>query len=110
MARLFSSNDAIKATEAANNLIRRLYESLSWENTPRENVIAAKNTIATKKILGLLKDISVDELSNEKNGLKIKPIHDAGFHTYADLHQASLNPSNRYIFGKNLQPVQQALL
>ncbi len=90
MARLFSSNDAIKATEAANNLIRRLYESLSWENTPRENVIAAKNTIATKKILGLLKDISVDELSNEKNGLKIKPIHDAGFHTYADLHQASL--------------------
>jgi len=90
MARFFSSDEALKVIREGQILLRLLRDAVFGQDFPREGVITAKNAIASQNILKILKDVSVDELANEKSGFKIKPLHDAGFHSYADLHQASL--------------------
>lgn len=90
MARLFSTDDAFRAIQGTKSLIDKLNGALFWKKAPRESVVAAKNTISSQQVLQILQGISVEELSNEQSGIKVKTLLDAGFLNYADLHKATV--------------------
>lgn len=90
MARLFSSKDAMGVLQGGEELLKLLQDASLVRDSASRDVVAAKNAIASLAILNILKGVSVDELAAEKSGMKIKPLHDAGFHSYADLFRASL--------------------
>lgn len=54
----------------------------------REEIRNASSKIAAQESLELLKGIPVDELNREKKGIRVKTLHDAGFHTVADIVKA----------------------
>ncbi len=89
MARIFTSDEAFSTLERSKALLERLKDSASRVNEPKDGIISAKDAIAKHNIIRILKDIPVEELANEKSGLKVKPFIDANIHTYADLYTAT---------------------
>ena len=89
MAQLFSKDDA-------NRIIRRYQELKSKVDSAehmlavyREDVISASNKMVTEGVMSVLKDIPVEEVNHHKQGIRVKALRDAGFHTVADIYAAS---------------------
>lgn len=85
MARSFKSKD-IKRIIKTHNVIESQLNyvinlSENYKNAIKENV----NNYISKKITETLKSISVDELNRNKQGIRVKSLHDNGYNNIADI-------------------------
>lgn len=85
MARSFKSKDTKRIIKTHNviesqlNYVINLSEN--YKNVIKENV----NNYISKKITETLKSISVDELNRNKQGIRVKSLHDNGYNNIADI-------------------------
>jgi SNF2 family DNA or RNA helicase len=89
MARTYSSAEVKR--------LHRLYQELNagfrqldtLAERVRGEVHAACDRLAADNTTEILAAVPVDELNREKKGVRVKSLHDAGFHTIADLIKAN---------------------
>lgn len=89
MARPVLVSDAKKVIKTHQDLLNSLSNVIKREDKLISSVVLAANSLAEQEVALLLKDISIDELSREKKGLRIKTLKDAGYSTLADINKAT---------------------
>ena len=87
MARPVLVSDAKKVIKTHQDLLNSLSNVIKREDKLISSVVLAANSLAEQEVALLLKDISIDELSREKKGLRIKTLKDAGYSTLADINK-----------------------
>lgn len=88
MARNYSSSEVRALQRKYQELYAKFRHLDGLEQRSRTEVQTAADKIAADGSKELLNTISVDELSRYKKGVRIKTLHDAGFHTIADIIKA----------------------
>ncbi|MBQ9680620.1 MAG: RNA helicase [Ruminococcus sp.] len=88
MARNYSSPEVRALQRKYQELYAKFRQLDSLEQRSRTEVQTAVDKIAADGSKELLTTISVDELSRYKKGVRIKTLHDAGFHTISDILKA----------------------
>lgn len=90
MAKPFSSSEARTLLEQH----RRWHGALQTLALQREQYCSdiqnAAGEMALETVREMLKTVPVEELSREKQGIRVKTLREGGFETVGDLHQASL--------------------
>ena len=70
----------------------KLTEDALMKTAARKNAVtAAVDRLLTKEALKVLEDASVDEINKAYGGIRVKTLHDAGYHTIADISRTSVN-------------------
>ena len=86
----FSSTDADNAIAKATALSRELDAARSYLPKIDLRIKESVNTYLAKELLDTLTGASVDEMARSKQGIRTKPLKDAGYKTLADVYTASL--------------------
>jgi superfamily II DNA or RNA helicase len=86
----FSSTDADNAIAKATTLSRELDAARSYLPKIDLRIKESVNTYLVKELLDTLAGASVDEMARSKQGIRTKPLKDAGYKTLADVYTASL--------------------
>lgn len=86
----FSSTDADNAIAKATTLSRELDAVRSYLPKIDLRINESVNTYLAKELLDTLAGASVDEMARSKQGIRTKPLKDAGYKTLADVYTASL--------------------
>ena len=89
MARSYSTGDVRRLQQKYRELYARFSQLDSLSEQCRTDIRTACAKIAGEKSADILRTIPVDELNREKKGVRVKSLHDAGFHTIADILKAS---------------------
>ena len=89
MARNYSSSEVKNLQRTYRDLYAKFNHLDSVTERIRSEIQTACAKLTDNDSLRLLDTISVDELNREKKGIRVKTLHDAGFHTIADLIKAS---------------------
>lgn len=90
MGRPFSAYAARRMIQTHSSLINKLKAVSHLEEQNKEDIKKASVTLAAKEGLDLLRQIPVEELNREKNGIKTKILRDNYYCNIADLHTASV--------------------
>lgn len=89
MARSYSSGEVKALQRKYQELYARFGQLDNLAQRSCAKISAASSKIAAGSSAQLLNTISVDELSRHKKGIRVKWLHDAGFHTIADVLRAN---------------------
>ena len=89
MARAYSTSEAKRFRRIYQELYAKFRQLDSLADRCREEVKTATAKIAGEESMELLKGIPVDELNREKKGIRVKTLHDAGYHTIGDIVKAN---------------------
>ncbi|MBQ3416547.1 MAG: DEAD/DEAH box helicase family protein [Ruminococcus sp.] len=89
MARAYSTSEAKRFRRIYQELYAKFRQLDSLADRCREEVKTATAKIAGEESMELLKAIPVDELNREKKGIRVKTLHDAGYHTIGDIVKAN---------------------
>ena len=89
MARKYSSGE-VKAWLGKHRELYSNFRKLDeLAQRSRGEIQSAASKITAESCAQLLENIQVDELSRHKKGIRVKSLHDAGFHTIADILRAN---------------------
>ena len=89
MARKYSSGE-VKAWLGKHRELYSNFRKLDeLAQRSRGEIQSAASKITAESCAQLLENILVDELSRHKKGIRVKSLHDAGFHTIADILRAN---------------------
>lgn len=88
MARTYSTSEAKRFKRTYQELYAKFRQLDSLSERCREEIHTAAAKIAGEESMELLQGIPVDELNREKKGIRVKTLHDAGYHTIADVVKA----------------------
>lgn len=88
MARNYSTAEVKQFQRVYQELYAKFRQADSMESRAMSQIQSACAKITGKDSTGLLQTVSVDELNREKKGFRVKSLHDAGFHTIADILKA----------------------
>ncbi len=89
MARTYSSGDVRRLQQTYQALYAKFRQLDTLTQRCRADIQAACAKIAAADSVGILQSIPIDELNREKKGIRVKSLHDAGFHTIADIVKAN---------------------
>lgn len=89
MARVYSTSQVKGYKRTYQELYAKFKQLDSLSERCREEVHTATAKIAGEESIEFLRSIPVDELNREKKGIRVKTLHDAGFHTIADVVKAN---------------------
>ena len=90
MARKYSSGE-VKAWLGKHRELYSNFRKLDeLAQRSRGEIQSAASKITAESCAQLLENIQVDELSRHKKGIRVKSLHDAGFHTIADILRAKI--------------------
>ncbi|MBQ3330866.1 MAG: DEAD/DEAH box helicase family protein [Ruminococcus sp.] len=88
MARDFSSGDAKRLQRRWQDLKAKMERLETMAQRQRAAIQASASAMAGDSSRELLASVPVDELNRDKKGIRVKMLHDAGFHTVADVLNA----------------------
>ena len=88
MARDFSSGDAKRLQRRRQELYAKMDRLETMAQRQRAAIHAAASAMTGDSSRELLAGVPVDELNRDKKGIRVKMLHDAGFHTVADVLNA----------------------
>ncbi|WP_316608110.1 SNF2-related protein [uncultured Ruminococcus sp.] len=91
MARNYSTGEVKRLRRKYEELYAKLRKLDSLADRSYQEITAATAKIAGSGSMELLEAIPVDELNREKKGIRVKALHDAGFHTVADIVKANVH-------------------
>lgn len=91
MARPIDSTDAKRLIEKHRSLMERLAAAEASLDALRDDVLKTSDALVAKEVLRILKEVPVDELNRDKRGIRIKALHEHGYHTLADIAPASVH-------------------
>ena len=89
MARSYSSGEVKRLQQKYRDLYARFAQLDGLAQRCRTEIQTACTRLAGEKSAGILSTIPVDELNRDKKGIRVKSLHDAGFHTIADVLRAN---------------------
>lgn len=89
MARNYSTGEVKQLQRTYQELYAKFRQLDSLAERYRTEIQNASAKLAANDSMTILKTISVDELNREKKGIRVKSLHDAGFHTIADIVKAN---------------------
>ncbi len=89
MARKYSSGEVRAWLRKHQELYAKFRRLDDLAQRSRSEIRAASSKITAGSSAKLLENIQVDELSRHKKGIRVKSLHDAGFHTIADIIRAN---------------------
>ena len=89
MARKYSTGEAKQLQRDHQELYAKFRRLDELAERCRDEIRSAAAKIAGEDSMALLSAVPVDELNREKKGIRVKLLHDAGFHTIADIIKAS---------------------
>ncbi len=72
-----------------NSLVKRIDRIKNKIQKRKDDIKNAVTKLLSEELVNLLRSVSIDELSKEKTGIKIKYLRDAGFNNFADIFGAS---------------------
>ena len=88
MAREFSSGDAKRLQRRWQDLSSKINRLETMAQRQRAAIQASASAMTGDSSRELLAGVPVDELNRDKKGIRVKMLHDAGFHTVADVLNA----------------------
>ena len=89
MARTYSTAEVKTLQRKYQELYAKFHRLDTLEQRYHADIQKAAAKIAGEGSMDLLRTIPVDELNREKKGVRVKLLHDAGFHTIADIIKAN---------------------
>lgn len=89
MARPFSARDAKNLTRKHKELQKLFADAGNLDRFCRDEISNAVRVYVQKGCLELLKDIPVEELNRDKQGIRVKALRERGYTTMADIAKAS---------------------
>ena len=89
MDRQFSFSDAKKLLKEHQETQNKLNEIKRAGDIYKEAVKRAADSCMAAETLKLMKDIPIEEVNRNKNGIRVKALRDSGYTTYADIYAAS---------------------
>ena len=89
MDRQFSFSDAKKLLKTHQETQNKLNEIKRAGDIYKEAVKRAADSCMAAETLKLMKDIPIEEVNRNKNGIRVKALRDSGYTTYADIYAAS---------------------
>lgn len=89
MDRQFSFSDAKKLLKKHQETQNKLNEIKRVGDIYKEAVKRAADSCMAAETLKLMKDIPIEEVNRNKNGIRVKALRDSGYTTYADIYAAS---------------------
>ena len=89
MARKYSSGEVKALLRKQQELYAQFRKLDDHAQRSRSEIQAAASKITAKSSAEVLENIRVDELSRHKKGIRVKSLHDSGFHTIADILRAN---------------------
>lgn len=90
MARPFNATEAKKIIERHNKIIEKLNCAEASVEKYRERVKEASEALVTQEVLGVLRDIPIEEINRDKCGFRVKALREHGYRTIADIAPASV--------------------
>lgn len=90
MARPFNAAEAKKIIERHNKIIEKLNCAEASVEKYRERVKEASEALVTQEVLGVLRDIPIEEINRDKCGFRVKALREHGYRTIADIAPASV--------------------
>ena len=90
MARDFDETDVRRICQFHTDLLNRLEETQPYLEQDRSKIQEIAEKIIDRNVWNLLQEISVDELSKERLGIRVKALQDSGFRTMADIVASSV--------------------
>ena len=89
MDRQFSFSDAKKLLKEHQETQNKLNEIKRAGDIYKEAVKRAADSCMAAETLKLMKDIPIEEVNRNKNGIRVKALRDSGYTTYADIYAVS---------------------
>lgn len=89
MAKLFSSQDVKLLVEQHNRRLNDLNAASSVSAQYLRQIKATSDHLAMQEVMNILHEFPLDELTQQKKGLKIKPLFDHGYRTVADIYSST---------------------
>ena len=89
MDRQFSFSDAKKLLKTHQETQNKLNEIKRAGDIYKEAVKRAADSCMAAETLKLMKDIPIEEVNRNKNGIRVKALRDSGYTTYADIYAVS---------------------
>ncbi|MDO4750314.1 MAG: SNF2-related protein [Eubacteriales bacterium] len=89
MERPFSSADAKRLIESHAAILERLENIAARESQCRRDIRSAADALAAGEVLNVLREIPVDELNRDKQGIRVKLLRDHNYTNIADICHAS---------------------
>lgn len=89
MARTYSTAEVKTLQRKYQELYAKFHRLDTLEQRYHADIQKAAAKIAGEGSIDLLRTVPVDELNREKKGVRVKLLHDAGFHTIADIMKAN---------------------
>lgn len=89
MAKLFSSQDVKLLVEQHNRRLNDLNAASSVSAQYLRQIKATSDHLAMQEVMNILHEVPLDELTQQKKGLKIKPLFDHGYRTVADIYSST---------------------
>ena len=90
MARPFTSKEAKNTINNHEKIIRNLSEAAKIVENSKEDILNASNRLVTRTSLNILKQVPVEEVNKDKQGIRVKALRDHGYANMADLSTASV--------------------
>lgn len=91
MARPIDRTDAQRLIEKHRSLMDQLAAAEASLDALRNDVQKTSDALVAKEVLRILKEVPIDELNRDKRGIRIKALHEHGYHTLADIAPASVH-------------------
>ncbi|WP_407382929.1 SNF2-related protein [Ruminococcus sp.] len=89
MARNYSGGEVRQLQRTYQELYAKFRQLDSLAQRCRSEIQTASSKIAAEDSMSILSAIPVEELNREKKGIRVKALHDAGFHTIGDIVKAN---------------------
>ena len=91
MPRSFSKETAERLYNTRSKLLHSLETAQEELARDEQEIKKASDAIITQNVLQILKEVSVDELSRERSGIRIKTLQESGYNTMADIATATVH-------------------
>ena len=90
MARTVSTADAKRAISQHQKYLDAMSQGIARSEKYKGEITTAVEKLAELRALEMLKEVPVEELNREKQGIRVKTLREHNYCTVADLHKASL--------------------
>ena len=85
MARKFTSKDTKRILNTHKNIENNFNYVINFSESYKEQIKQSVNSYISNKIVETLRGIPVDELNRNKQGIRVKTLHDNGYNNIADI-------------------------
>lgn len=90
MARPFTATDAKRTIEFFTDLQSKLSSAIDFESTQKDELIKCVNRYVFNKQSEILKSIPIENIAQEKRGVRYNALKEANFKTYNDVYSAKI--------------------